>query len=1401
MEKKMKIWHLGILFGLFALHGGETVLENKHAALVFDSEYGYGLKKIVNKQTGRTVEFTPPDAGKDSLWAMIPLEHGEELPELLGYGEVKIDRRQIPSGQVLIMHWEKLKAGSGSVTVEVTVTLPDDSGIADWHLRLKCDGNPAPWVKSVTFPRVNGIRSLGDDYLIYGEHLGRMVRDPGRRLRGISIGNPGDWSMQFAAFYGSAQLAANSLVKLSGEFRVNGFQRGPANDETGLFLAADDGEGYQKYLRMRGRPAKRDFSIYPVHYPPLPFWPMDSEKPGVEFVYEIPYAMKLGTYSGGAGAAAEIYRELVKDRKWMANGPLRAPGNPVSPKIVEAAFWAKFYFGANKATPEVLRMCEYLRVPVNTLWYRYYVRRFNANEPEYFPSMPEYRNGVKILREAGVGVAPYVCCALWDPNTESFRRFGMEKAAAIDESGKPYSWALMGNRPSLWMHPASPLWRDKYRDITMKMFGQYGTDGQYLDVIAIIGKLCYNPGWHLPHGGNYWAEGNQRLLESLKENTAKAATKPFLTTEGFLENYIHQFDNFLMLDITRYGWKNRNGVDVFPLFSLVYHDYAINYGSDCGQTLNAEMLRWQMGLSFTWGIQLCWSDIKIDPPGERIHDLYTRELVHAWYRSGSKFLTGGRGIEIAQVPNTALAGKAAVTVISAPYGVKLSDATRISFPWDGPSVPGSAWRAFDGTVGLTLANITGRNQPIRVLFNREQLSGPFDTLWRTWPLPAEKLGKLSERTDWEFEVPSDRALILEVRDDSQPEIHPLLDLPYKSMLANASGDFPPLVRDTDEIYATDDVSALNDGGEVRLLSERTGKELKVSRMVNWQRLEGYGGPRFPENRTFYLLKPTGWRLKDGTAIARWNDGVISAQITVKTGGVLTVPQGVVAVLNHNGKWRLATGTVELSPGTWRLCGFKPELGWQKIDPQNIPGSLGEISSRAAAEGRKLLTGADTLLDIDRNRGETLLALGNAACFAATGKRAWLNNDHDWLLPGRTETFSYEGIRPGKIELLNSEHTGQVEIKWTEVTVRDVAAAANLLRFLYTTEKESEGVRFTATALNYLEVAEPLLTRISPANAFIVKPSGAGTITNHLSIINTAPIELPINLSADLSPGWSFPPELNNPFTLKAQEHKTVPLVFRYDGVDRGERHSLRVNVAYSSLAEAARHEDFEVVERRLNLKPFAADTSVEETAWSPVIRRQCLTAALVGTEGKVEISLRPSAVLSLKTTNVTWTLFDAKMKSLQSGKITFKNDDHTLSLPVSEPGLYFVRVAGRFFRAKILNRSGGFSGWEYEPFITCGKERNVLYFAVNPNAKEFEFCGTDGGPSEPCKVTIRNSDGEIVFERDGRYVGQWFRIPVATKQAGKLWSVEILPVEDFELRFRGPVSSWLSTSPGAALAD
>ncbi len=1361
-----------------------VILKNNKVEFQFTANSG-ALIKIRNLETKRDIKFlTPVD-----LWRVDLVEGTRNIAEITGGKNPQITIRRNGKIQTLSAVWNVHKADN-TVKVTMTVKLADNQSIADWHLDTEVTGKPALWVKEVAFPRMVQIQSLGDDAFFFGKHLGRLIRKPGSNIMLLRAMFPGEWSMQLAAFCGS-----NKAVSYNAGEDVSGYMRGPAADETGLYVAMDDPGHYVKEITTN-RNAKNTFEFQFHHYPSFPFWPADSQKRSNSFKYSMPYTVKMGAFTGSIGKAAEIYRDMVKDRKELAGGKLFSANNPTSKKVLDSVFWGKIYWGANKVVPEMLRMQEYLQVPINVHWVRFSVNPFDDNNTNYTPVAAQFREGVQALRDAGIGVAPYVCCGVWDKDTETYKRYNIGKAAALDQFGKPIVWILHGQE-SHWMNPASPEWRKGYQTVTSKLFGQWDTDGQYLDVMSGGSHLSFNSGLHKVNGGNYWAQGNFKLLDSLNSTNKTLQEKPFLITECFAESYIGRMDSFLMLDMTRYGWINFRRKEVFPISSLIYHDYTTFYGSDCDEEIPLDMNRWNMGLSFVWGIQLCYSAYKISPPGVLPHDRLTKDLAQAWHQVGRKFLAGGRGIETALVTDFSQAGKAAVAVKAAPYKIGLKDVKGDKFFWQGPAVPGSTWEAIDGTIGLTFANVSDKDQKLSVQIDPAILKSKYNTIWQTWPLPARKIGKLDSKKVLDFTVPCDRGLILEIRSDAAPEVTPLVPNKIISITADDKGVFAAREVKDGKLYGTDRYYALHADGKVSM-TDAAGKALKAI-PFNWRRIEGYSGPRDDNYRTFYVLKDSGCTLSDyKTASIRINGGVMSGSVELTKAAELTGAKDMVLLASNGSDLIVGKGKIKLAAGNYRIAAYST------ADAALIPvgkdlAKLAAISAKAADLAAKTLTGKDVFNSAKREEGVKFAAIGNAVAYVVTGKTTELINNQQWLMPGKVFALKYSTDNKGKLTLLNSDHVKTTKIsskdgKSFDVMPGSIESASNIFRFIFRTATGFAGKQFAVTSVDFIEVAEPLIAEIPAKLEEYVKMSAEDVIKSEVTIRNVSPEELTVTITPEIPAHWELSPKENNlKVTIKGNSSKDVKLLFRRKGKGNdAQKFVIRIN--YCDAPYASITEEFTVVNRVVKVE--AAGKGNSQLRWSDLIRYGTLVA-VPGAAGKtIRLGFISHDASSWNQTRaIKCTILDRDMKVVKTETVKFSKVHETRFIDLQMPAgdAAFIRIEGKFFKLAVSGvPHHGLSCWNNDPLnIFTGKQ--TFYIHVKKGATKFAIIGEDGGPQEIARIVVRNPEGKVVFNRQGNYyAGSPVEIPVKPGQDDKTWCLEISPREDFALRLGEGVSEWVS---------
>ena len=330
----------------------------------------------------------------------------------------------------------------------------------------------------------------------------------------------------------------------------------------------------------------------------------------------------------------------------------------------------------------------------------------------------------------------------------------------------------------------------------------------------------------------------------------------------------------------------------------------------------------------------------------------------------------------------------------------------------------------------------------------------------------------------------------------------------------------------------------------------------------------------------------------------------------------------------------------------------------------------------------------------------------------------------------------------------------------------------------------------------------MLAEIKPANSVVVTGNASEFIRNRITITNTAPFPLPVRISVQEPSAWELPEEGNEcSFLLKPQMRRNIPLVFRRrSGADgEGKSRPVRVLVNYTGQAWTAISEDFLVAEEETSLKPAGPGS---RPLWSSTIRHQCRVAVLVGSSHRICLKLRPVAIGGAMK-EIKWRFFDDRMTVIREGKTSFSSEkEQILAVSVPASGVYFMQLEGRFFQVQPASDATHYAinCSEYNPYILHGHKAVKGYFHVKPGAKSFAFSASDGGPLEPGHVIIRDPNGKAVFDYSGNYAGdQWHRISVAPGCADRIWSMEIIPVEDFQIRLRGEVSPWVTPERDAVL--
>ena len=477
----------------------------------------------------------------------------------------------------------------------ITVTVRRDGDAYRFHIAVNTAAdNP---IDTVEFPRLTGFAAIrgeaGRDHLLLPYQTGWLCRDPIRRLlrtdeeypfwldrTGVKYENdyPAAYSYQYFAYYGE--------------------------DTFGCYLATEDAGGYIKKIGFY--PAGEDDMTFGVtQYP---------ENMGETVAYVAPYDTVLRFFEGDWQTATAIYRAWAIRQDWCRE-TLREKG--VNPLVAQMDLLRINHRNYDLGT----RSEEFLDTAVTLAretggqvgvhWYGWNHAEHDIEYPEYISRQtaatgwPEQLTAlVDRLHEQNITAIPYVNARLWDDSTPSWTEENAARSILRDERGERYNEPWKPGRRLVPLCPSTPLW---HRTVTG--FGGYVTehhfDGLYVDQVGSYNAtLCFDRSHPHPRGGGrWWKDRYSAIMRSLRE---RAGAGKFFTTESCCEAYLRDFDMFLNLDTTVepdtfFRIAGNDTAEAVPLFSMIYGNHAVCYGSSARISQEPALFRYNFTRNIVWG--------------------------------------------------------------------------------------------------------------------------------------------------------------------------------------------------------------------------------------------------------------------------------------------------------------------------------------------------------------------------------------------------------------------------------------------------------------------------------------------------------------------------------------------------------------------------------------------------------------------------------------------------------------------------------------------------------------------------------------------------------------------------------------------------------------------------------
>jgi hypothetical protein len=530
--------------------------------------------RLVHKASGQVLVDKPSAAGLFSLVLAKPDGSGDLIDSArAGQSVARVEKT--PGGKRLLVRYEKFPGLE--LAAEVAVACEEDSGLTLWSITIENRTGRA--LRSVRFPQVLAVPTIGqgtDDCLVLPAMPGTLIRNPAENWRNgqsVSVIYPGDMSAQFLAY----------------------------QDRTaGVYLAGRNAAGYPMSLAV----AKQADGFRLAHnYVPV----VDGRDAPAAKRWESPYPVALGVTQGTWCDSADLYKQWAVRQSWCARTLAQRSDIPAWWKQGADVYTCEVrkYDGQRTCTgsyyPELLehlntfqRKIDGPLVAMLAGWENH--RRWTAGD--YFPVFDSERARAVIAQLRPQGIRPFFYLSglfytYWNEGRDGGRIPSAEKHQAsyvVDPlSGKPKEYVLNESSPS----------GDWKRHSYQFCAGAAATKAFFLNVIdqahAVgvdvlqmdqttggAGDLCYSTAHgHAAGPGLYQSREFWHLLDAMRKHGKQLSADFVLFHEEPHEQLIPYLDGIHTREYMEARWyRGYPGAVGIPLFSYLYHEYAIAYGGD-----------------------------------------------------------------------------------------------------------------------------------------------------------------------------------------------------------------------------------------------------------------------------------------------------------------------------------------------------------------------------------------------------------------------------------------------------------------------------------------------------------------------------------------------------------------------------------------------------------------------------------------------------------------------------------------------------------------------------------------------------------------------------------------------------------------------------------------------------
>ncbi|MEN8250942.1 MAG: DUF6259 domain-containing protein [Bacteroidota bacterium] len=653
-----------------------------------------------------------------SLWEIEII--GNEGSEIIEMNSAATFTSSNPDDGTLVMEWSDFASiDKKELKVVTTVNLEKNKPMTNWSFSL--EGTNGMNIKQIVYPRINGIKDIGNELLAVPNWLGHLYHNPREDL--IKANESVSTNKKKRFFFNYPGPLSLQLMAL---YDINNY---------GLYMACKDTSAYSKSFSLSLN--NHDNFVYELfNYPP-----MDSTRGN----YTIEYESVFGIFKGDWMNAANIYKEWAEEQTWCKES--RLSNDVIQPWLQKTGLWVWNRTTSDKVLKPAMSLKQKYDLPISVFWHWWHNCSYDEGFPEYLPPREgknSFVEAMKVANENNIHAIVYMNSFQWGTETQSWKDEKAERFAVKDINGdiRSHVYNIFTGNSLTNMCMGTDFWRKKYASLSDSVINIYQTNGVYMDQ-ACLNRRCYDKSHnHTIGGGNYWVNGFTNLTDQIREKT-EHSNKSVLAGEGACEAWLPYLDAFLTLRVSLERFAGVSNLEPIPFFPMVYHKHALMYGSYSSllvppyedlwpaeyapkepeallsEDFNKQFLM-EQSRSFIWGLQPTIANYRDFLPEERKDEIEFLVNLARVRMQSLKYLLYG---EMLRSPKMEIPEEEIDISRLSIYAGKKGQSVTV-FKDVVPLIYSGTWHAKDGSIGIALTNIGDNTHDLDIKFDASDYDLP-----------------------------------------------------------------------------------------------------------------------------------------------------------------------------------------------------------------------------------------------------------------------------------------------------------------------------------------------------------------------------------------------------------------------------------------------------------------------------------------------------------------------------------------------------------------------------------------------------------------------------------------------------------------------------------------------------